>query len=513
MTPVLTATLLAAFAIPGAVSHGSPEHPSSRVRAGDHELEPVFEDLCDRLRDGGTLTRAGRSDDLGAYLVVAVSMRSSDGDPLRSGRQRAIREMGAYLGVEISASSEIKKSSRVTGVGEEREVEFFRSFESRTTTSIQQTLAGASLFTSNETESALRLGFALTERETEAVRKMASGFGRAPDEDGVTRVEAVGIGAIKDGNVAAGRQAAVSDALRNAIRKSAGTMLIAQDAKVGREFLEEQVFSATSGFCSGYELIGEKERGAYFEVRVLAEVDGEKVIEDFGQHLQILGEPTFSFDEVMLGGAAPGGRLSPLGEIFHNDLGTLGFQFMDGRASDVDYALELRSTWTPITDPYDRQRTGVQLQADLSWTGVDGGRKSLLGSNGRVASWLGGRLATRQCAEKLAKKELSVAREAIQSRLSDFMANGRAVTVELEGLDAGLGAELAGALRKHPLVLDASARYDERVGSTLALRTFVRSSDLLGVVRVAASEAISVATDLRPTRVQTTALGFRVGGQ
>ena len=62
----------------------------------------------------------------------------------------------------------VKKSSRVSGVGEDRKVEFFKSFESRTTTSIQQTLSGASLFTSSETESALRLGYALTERESEA---------------------------------------------------------------------------------------------------------------------------------------------------------------------------------------------------------------------------------------------------------------------------------------------------------------------------------------------------------
>lgn len=511
MTHALTATLLAAFAVPGAASHGAPEPLPSSVRAEDHELQPIFDDLCGALRDGGTLMRAGESDDLGAFLVVVVSVRRSEEDPLRSGRQRAFKEMGAYLGVEVSASSEVKKSSRVSGVGEDRKVEFFKSFESRTTTSIQQTLAGASLFTSSETESALRLGYALTERESEAVRKLASGFGRSPDEDGVTRVEAVGIGAIKDGNVAAGRQAAVSDALRNAIQKSAGTMLLAQDAKVGREFLEEQVFSATSGFCSGYELLGENERGTYFEVRVLAEVDGEKVIEDFGQHLQVLGEPTFSFDEVMQGGAAPGGTLSPVGEIFQNDLSGAGFNFVDGRASNVDYSLKLRTTWTPRTHPT-KGKAGIQLQADLSWTGVDGRRTSLLSSNARYSDFVrGGR--PRTCAEKLTKKELPVVKEAIQTRLSDFMANGRAVTVELQGLDAELGAELAGALRKHPLVLDASARYDERVGSTLDLRTFVRSSDLMGVVRLAASEAISVPTELRPTRVQTTALKFRVGGQ
>ena len=45
-------------------------------------------------------------------------------------------------------------------------------------------------------------------------------------------------------------------------------------------------------------------------MRVLAEVDGEKVIEDFGQHLQVLGEPTFSFDEVMQGAPRPGDALA-----------------------------------------------------------------------------------------------------------------------------------------------------------------------------------------------------------
>ena len=417
--------------------------------------------------------------------------------------------MGAYLGVEISASSEVTKSSRTSGVGGDRKVEFFKFFESRTTTSIQQALVGAWLFATSESDSSIQLGYALTERESNAARRLAGVLDRGPDADGVTRVEAVGVGAVKGGDVASGRLAAVNDALRNAIRKSAGTVLIAQDARVGNEFLEEQVFSSTAGFCRAYEVLEEQEHGSYFEVRVIAEVDGDRVLEDFGQHLKVLGEPTFSFVEIMSGGAAPGGRFSPLGQRLQDDLSRAGFSFMEDEFREADYRMELRSNWSPVKHPING-RFGVQLQADLSWIELGGRSTSLISSDGRVSSFTGGGQAPRICAEQLASKELATIKRAIQTRVDDFMVNGRLVTVELRGLTAELGAELAAAVRGHPLVLDATAGYEERTGSVLELRTFIRSSDLVGLVRVAASESISVPTDLRSTRVATTQLKFQL---
>jgi hypothetical protein len=91
--------------------------------------------------------------------------------------------------------------------------------------------------------------------------------------EGEKTVMAQGVSAIQGGNIQGARAAAVSDALRNAVEQGLGTMMEAT-AIVENDHLLEEIYTHTSGFVSGYEVLREKQaEGGLYRVTVSAVVE------------------------------------------------------------------------------------------------------------------------------------------------------------------------------------------------------------------------------------------------
>ncbi len=456
------------------------------------ELEAIFDDLRGRLRPGRALGRSGATDSHGSFFLVAVAVPGDEEDFIRKGRTIALKEIGAFIGVEISSESEIIKRSETTFVDGEKHTEFFKSLSTATRTSIQERLAGVGLFTVEESEGLIQLGFLLSERDSQSAVNLNQAM--ETRESTRTAVRAIGLASLDDG-VASARSMAVERALREAIRKTAGTTILSQDAKKGSEFLDEQVFTSTHGFCSSYEVLQEAEMREVYRVEVLAVVDPDRVVENFRDHLALLGQPKFFLSEQVYGTGWNSRRESPLASQLRSNLSEAGFSLGTGPPDEADFQLWLDSTWTQVQHPINK-RSGMQLQADLYWVDRSGQQTSLLNSDGRISKWVPGDGALRGCADALLAKEWKGIHTRLQERLDGFLANGREVRAFLEGVDDDAHEQLLRALRSNPLILDCDLHIDDTRGASLNCRTFLRGGDLANLIRKVAGAQINSPVDL-----------------
>jgi hypothetical protein len=460
----------------------------------------IFDELRGRVRPGRALGQPGTTDTHGSFFLVAVGIPVDEEDFIRKGRTIALKEIGAFIGVEVSAESEIIKRSETTIVDGEKHTEFFKSFSTATRTSIQERLTGVGLFTVEESEDLIHLGFLLSERDSQAAVNMKQAM--ETRDSTRTAVRAIGLASLNDG-IANARTVAVERALREAIRKTAGTTILSQDAQKGSEFLDEQVFTSTHGFCSSYEVLQEAEMREVYRVEVLAVVDPERVVENFRDHLALLGQPKVFLSEQVYGDGWNSNRESPLASQLRSKLSGAGFSLGTGPPEEADFQLWLDSTWTQVKHPINK-RNGMQLQADLYWVDRSGQQASLLHSDGRISKFVSGSGAARGCADALIAREWTGIQTRLQERLDSFLANGREVRAFLEGLDSNRQEQLLRTLRSNPLILDCSLLVDRDRGSSLSCKTLLRGGDLANLIRKAAGTQIEAPIDLSVLHAQNT---------
>lgn len=497
--PALFLLAVCSLAARPSTAHAAASQEADQASDADQaKLNAIFDDLRERLRPGRALGRPGTTDSHGSFFLVAVGVPGDEEDFIRKGRTIALKEIGAFIGVEISSESEIIKRSETKFVDGEKHTEFFKSFSTATRTSIQERLTGVGLFTVEESESLIQLAFLLSERDSQAAVNMK--LAMETRESTKTAVRAIGLASLSDG-LANARTMAVERALREAIRKTAGTTILSQDAKKGSEFLDEQVFTSTHGFCSSYEVLQEAEMREVYRVEVLAVIDPDRVVENFRDHLALLGQPRFFLSEEVYGTGWNSRRESPLASQLRSSLSEAGFSLGTGSADEADFQLWLDSTWTQVKHPINK-RSGMQLQADLYWVDRAGQQTSLLHSDGRISKFVTGDGAARGCADALMAREWKGIRTRLQERLDSFIANGREVRVFLEEVDADAQEQLLRALRSSPLILDCDLLIDDSQGARLKCRTLLRGGDLANLIRKTAGARIDSPVDLTVLHAQ-----------
>ena len=121
------------------------------------------------------------------------------------------------------------------------------------------------------------------------------------------QTEAIGVGAITYGDVAAARDRALDDAKRKAVENVLGTIIDSETRVQNYQMVDDRILSWTRGYIRDLQVLSEgKKADDVYEVRVLATVDQSDLKEDFTavQHLiQSMGNPRVMFliDEQNIG--------------------------------------------------------------------------------------------------------------------------------------------------------------------------------------------------------------------
>jgi len=90
-------------------------------------------------------------------------------------------------------------------------------------------------------------------------------------ENNSETVLAQGVAPITGENIAAARQAAIQDALRQAVEQGVGMVMKAVSTVVDDDLMEK-IYTDTQGYVSGFKVVREKQDGALFRVKVKATV-------------------------------------------------------------------------------------------------------------------------------------------------------------------------------------------------------------------------------------------------
>lgn len=121
------------------------------------------------------------------------------------------------------------------------------------------------------------------------------------------QTEAVGLGAITYGDVAAARDRAIDDAKRKAVENVLGTIIDSQTRVENYQMVDDRILSWTQGYISNFQIVSEgKQADDTYEVRIRATVDKADLQKDLTavQNLiQSMGNPRVMFliDEQNIG--------------------------------------------------------------------------------------------------------------------------------------------------------------------------------------------------------------------
>jgi len=89
-----------------------------------------------------------------------------------------------------------------------------------------------------------------------------------------------GIAAIVGGNTALARDAAITDALKNAVEQAVGTIVSAEKIAPNHQLLDDKIYTRTEAYVRNYRITSEKSIGNLYQVTIRADVSTEKLKND-----------------------------------------------------------------------------------------------------------------------------------------------------------------------------------------------------------------------------------------
>lgn len=94
------------------------------------------------------------------------------------------------------------------------------------------------------------------------------------------QIEVGGSGAIIDGNIAAGRDAAITDALRKAVEEATGAVISSDTATENFQVISDSIYTRSRGYVKGYEVLSETRSADLVDVRIRAVVSTTELKDD-----------------------------------------------------------------------------------------------------------------------------------------------------------------------------------------------------------------------------------------
>ncbi len=110
----------------------------------------------------------------------------------------------------------------------------------------------------------------------------SAGSASASSDPGSRPVTVTGVAAIVQGATDIARDAALQDALRQAVEQTVGTMVESETLVQNFQLVSDNIYTKTKGYVKNYKVLGERQEGTLYKVSVQAVVDIGNLEKDLG---------------------------------------------------------------------------------------------------------------------------------------------------------------------------------------------------------------------------------------
>lgn len=382
---------------------------AATLAAAAYAVPPQVEELAEKMLVDGAGTRAACNRELGVYIVAMgeAEITGSKAKAKTVARTQALKNIGAYLGSQVSASETVgfKSAKDVNGI--EQTEEFFSSMMQ---VNVKQALKGVQdLKMIDDGDKIIAIVY-LTTKASDKSAELKAAMNSLGDEG---TVKAVGEGKTHD--------VAVQLALRAAVEQVVGTMVVGETKITDNESVRNKIFSGAEGFVDEYRVVGEGSVTIGCRVEIVAKVSKKKILDSYRVYLKTLGDPVFYLD---CKSSDSDGEDKQIAARFGQFFRKLGFK-ISKTPEGANYIINASGEYRRVKNPLDEKQTFTQYSMIiqvLSKTGEE--LLSLPNNPKKSAVCINNPERERElCAEKAFKQMEKPVHEAINDMIARMMAD------------------------------------------------------------------------------------------
>ena len=385
----------------------------------------------------------GTTAELGEYILCVSMLEIAPGsDPstaIETVRILAQRDLASVIGVKISGETVSSTKSTTITIDNQTKTEVIEFFSDVAETETNQFLRGATVFDSKVVAGSVFVGFMLSKKHTQEAAHLAAlatgvpgsaiSLGGSDQVKRDLRVEAMGLSAIRSGNLTEARIDAMASARRNAVEHAMGVTVVAtgQVRNLDPSSARFKNLSHSLGEVLRSKVLAEGQEGSFYKIKIAALVTAADFSKELGKYMAAIGNPLFYVDR------SSGDELGDEFSIFFKDL---GFK-LTGNPREADYFIRLRSKFIDRKHPL-RGTYGTQLQLTVEVTDPVSEKVLLVQRNDPRAStnFLSDPDRRRQIVSERALLSMEkTLREKVSKMVADMVQNGREVEVCIRGGD------------------------------------------------------------------------------
>ena len=368
-----------------------------------------IEALAEKLLADNAGVRAACNKELGVYIVAmgSADVTGSKAKAKTVARLEALKNIGEYLGSQVSASETATMKSRKDINGVEQTEEFFSSVMQ---VNVKQALKGVQDLRIIDDDDKITAIVYLTTKSSDKSSELKAAMNALGDEG---TVRAVG-----EANT---HQNAVQMALRAAVEQVVGTMVVGATKITDNEKVKNKIFSGAEGFVDTYRVTDELEIAAGWRISIVAKVSKKKILDSYRVYLKTLGDPVFYLDCTSTDSDAEDKQIAArFGQFFRK----LGFK-ISKTPEGADYVIKASGEYRRVKNPLDEDQTFTQYSMIIRVMSKTGEELLSLPNNPRKSAvCINNPERERElCAAKAFKQMEKPVHEAINDMIARMMAD------------------------------------------------------------------------------------------
>ena len=367
------------------------------------------EALAEKLLADNAGVRAACNKELGVYIVAmgSADVTGSKAKAKTVARLEALKNIGEYLGSQVSASETATMKSRKDINGVEQTEEFFSSVMQ---VNVKQALKGVQDLRIIDDDDKITAIVYLTTKSSDKSSELKAAMNALGDEG---TVRAVG-----EANT---HQNAVQMALRAAVEQVVGTMVVGATKITDNEKVKNKIFSGAEGFVDTYRVTDELEIAAGWRISIVAKVSKKKILDSYRVYLKTLGDPVFYLNCTSTDSDAEDKQIAArFGQFFRK----LGFK-ISKTPEGADYVIKASGEYRRVKNPLDEDQTFTQYSMIIRVMSKTGEELLSLPNNPRKSAvCINNPERERElCAAKAFKQMEKPVHEAINDMIARMMAD------------------------------------------------------------------------------------------
>ena len=372
-------------------------------------VPPQVEALAEKMLADGAGARAAWNKELGVYIVAmgSAEITGSKAKAKTVARMEALKNIGEYLGSQVSAAETVGTKATTDVNGVEQNEEFFSSMMQ---VNVKQALKGVQdLKTIDDGDKIIAVVY-LTTKSSDKSAELKAAMTAMGDEG---TVAAVGEGK--------GRDAALQLALRSAVEQVVGTMVVGETKVTDNEAVRNKIFSGAEGFVDEYRITAESSVAIGCRIEIVAKVSKKKILDSYRVYLKALVDPVFYLECMSSDSDSEDKQIAARFGQFSRKLGFKISKTPEG----ADYCINASGDYRRAQHPIDPDQTFTQYSMIIKVLSKAGEELLSLPNNPKKSAvCINNPERERElCAEKAFKQMEKPVDEAINAMIARMMAD------------------------------------------------------------------------------------------